>query len=266
MANGKQGSNRVWAACRWALGAGIAALGAISMSAQADSKFVSGVSQAHLIELYTSEGCSSCPPADRWLSSLKEDPLLWSRMVPVAFHVDYWDYLGWRDDFARAEFSERQQRYARLSQVSSVYTPGMFLDGQEWRAWQSSSALSGRKTAEGSRVGRLTLSYERNRSTVSFAPDADVDRAPRKAYLALLGVNVDSPIKAGENRGKRLRHDFVVLDLVSAELKQNQDGGLMATLPAITTDLTAPKYAVAAWVTNATDSKPLQVTGGWLQP
>jgi hypothetical protein len=266
MANGKQGSSSVRTASRWAVSAGIAALSVISVNARADSKFVSGSSQAHLIELYTSEGCSSCPPADRWLSSLKEDPLLWSRMVPVAFHVDYWDYLGWRDDYARAEFSERQQRYARLKQVSGVYTPGMFLDGQEWREWQSSNALSGRKAAGNSQVGRLTLNYERQRSTLSFAPEAEVKQAPRKAYLALLGVNVDSPIKAGENRGKRLRHDFVVLDLVSADLKRSEDGGLMATLPAITTELTAPKYAVAAWVTNANDSQPLQVTGGWLQP
>jgi hypothetical protein len=237
--------------------------GAMIVATQAAPTFASGSSQVHLIELYTSEGCSSCPPADRWLGTLQADPLLWSRIVPVAFHVDYWDYLGWRDDYARAEYSQRQQRYARLLQAPTVYTPGMFLNGQEWREWQSSSALKGSRATDASPTGQLTLNYDRARSTLSFVTAAATQPAAAKAYMALLGVNIDSPIKAGENKGKRLRHDFVVLELVSTSLMRGSQG-LEATFPAITTKLTAPKYAVAAWVTNSNDSRPLQATGGWL--
>jgi hypothetical protein len=243
----------------------VALYGAIAMVTQAAPTFVSGSSQVHLIELYTSEGCSSCPPADRWLGGLQSDPLLWSRVVPMAFHVDYWDYLGWQDDYARPAFSQRQQRYARLLQAPTVYTPGMFLDGQEWREWQSSKALRGAQVTDTQPAGQLTLNYDRTRSTLTFVAVPTAKEVPAKAYMALLGVNIDSPIKAGENKGKLLRHDFVVLDLVSANLERGSQG-LQATFPAVTTKLTAPKYAVAAWVTNASDSKPLQAAGGWLHP
>ena len=72
-------------------------------------KLSSGETQVALIELFTSEGCSSCPPADRWLSQLKTDPNLWQEFTPIGFHVDYWDYIGWSDEFAQARFGDLQQ-------------------------------------------------------------------------------------------------------------------------------------------------------------
>src|SRR5580693_7997010 len=86
--------------------------------------FQSSNKQTSLLELYTSEGCSSCPPAETWLSRLKASPGLWGDFVPVAFHVDYWDYLGWRDPWAKSEFSNRQRAYAARWHSQSVYTPG----------------------------------------------------------------------------------------------------------------------------------------------
>ena len=88
-----------------------------------------------LLELYTSEGCSSCPPADRWISTLRDDPRLWHEVVPVAFHVDYWDYIGWKDRFASPVYGNRQRDYARNRHVGTVYTPGFVLAGKEWRSW-----------------------------------------------------------------------------------------------------------------------------------
>ena len=85
---------------------------ALSTSAWAQTTHISSTAeQTMLLELYTSEGCSSCPPADHWLSKFKQDSRLWRQIVPVAFHVDYWDYLGWGDRFAKAEFTQRQQHY-----------------------------------------------------------------------------------------------------------------------------------------------------------
>src|SRR5882672_2702112 len=97
--------------------------------------FQSVEQQTALLELYTSEGCSSCPPAEAWLTRLKDDPALWRNFVPVAFHVDYWDHLGWRDPWAAKAFSERQRNHAESWSAASVYTPGFVLNGKEWRGW-----------------------------------------------------------------------------------------------------------------------------------
>src|SRR5437867_10582189 len=86
--------------------------GAIFQTAAAPISFQSQQNRTALLELYTSEGCSSCPPAEAWLSKLKDAPGLWRDFVPIAFHVDYWDSLGWKDPFAIKAYSERQRDYA----------------------------------------------------------------------------------------------------------------------------------------------------------
>src|SRR3989449_10775896 len=130
--------------------------------------FQSSGEQTALIELYTSEGCSSCPPAETWLSRLKASPGLWKDFVPLAFHVDYWDYLGWRDPWANKSFSDRQRAYAKQWRSQSIYTPGFVLNGKEWRAW------SGRKDGPEygvANAGVLTVtSSDMNRWQMSFAP------------------------------------------------------------------------------------------------
>src|SRR3989442_5219435 len=112
--------------------------------------FTSGNERVSLVELFTSEGCSSCPPADSWLSGLCEDAGLWKRFVPVAFHVDYWDGLGWKDRWASPEFSTRQRTYAAAWRSGSVYTPGVDLNGQESRSRRTSIPQS-----TSSKPGRL---------------------------------------------------------------------------------------------------------------
>ena len=92
--------------------------------------FQSGPLRVNVLELYTSEGCSSCPPADRWLSGLKQDDRLWREIIPIAFHVDYWNYIGWQDRFSSPVYSERQRHYARNKGLSTVYTPGFLLNGR----------------------------------------------------------------------------------------------------------------------------------------
>src|SRR2546423_563124 len=94
--------------------------------------FESKPTRTHLIELFTSEGCSSCPSAEAWLSNLKNEPRLWQDFVPIAFHVDYWDHLGWRDPFASKAWTERQADYSVRWKGDSVYTPAFVLDGKEW--------------------------------------------------------------------------------------------------------------------------------------
>src|SRR5438128_265914 len=95
--------------------------------------FESGPKKVQLLELFTSEGCSSCPPAEAWLARLVNHSRLWHEFVPVAFHVDYWNRLGWKDPFASAEWTKRQQTYAASWKAESVYTPAFVLNGREWR-------------------------------------------------------------------------------------------------------------------------------------
>jgi len=121
------------AAIRGAAGLAYAISCLVLAGADPDCESRSAARRVALIELYTSEGCNSCPPADRWLSSLQARGFNADRMVPLAFHVDYWDYLGWRDRFAQAGFSVRQRAQAGRGGARSVYTPQLLLNGADLR-------------------------------------------------------------------------------------------------------------------------------------
>jgi hypothetical protein len=216
----------------------------------------SGDDRVALVELYTSEGCNSCPPADRWLSKLKQDPALWSGFVPIAFHVDYWDYIGWKDRFAKAEFGHRQRRYAKEGGARFVYTPGMFRNGMEWQQWRRNASAVGKDD----RVGNLGLRVEDRVATLTFETTQDEDRL--SVHVAVLGMNLETEVRRGENAGKTLKHDFVVLDLRSEPLKYSE-GLFTATvrLPAVVNS--NPGQAIVAWVSQAGSQKPLQSVGGF---
>jgi hypothetical protein len=142
----------------------------------------------HLLELYTSEGCSSCPPADRWLSQLEVPGV-----IPLALHVDYWDSIGWPDPFAKRIFSERQQQHSR-----EVYTPETLLDGEEFRDRANLKNYLKPETAS----VKIKVTVEGDHA------HAVVDKKVKLILVAFEnGLVVDVP--RGENAGKKLRHDFV---------------------------------------------------------
>ncbi|MCF6317674.1 MAG: DUF1223 domain-containing protein [Proteobacteria bacterium] len=163
--------------------------------------------QTKVIELYTSEGCSSCPPADKWLSTLKQSKQLWNEIIPIAFHVDYWDYIGWKDKLALPNNSSRQRIHRALDNISSVYTPGILKAGKEWRAWRFSKAAG--IIDSPITVGKLTVKVKGDMLTANFLPKFNA--VDYKLNVALLGMNILNKIKAGENDGKILKHDFVLL-------------------------------------------------------
>jgi hypothetical protein len=231
------------------------------MSAQA-IEFRSGATQTSLLELYTSEGCSSCPPAEAWLSRLKENPKLWKDFVPVAFHVDYWDYLGWKDPFASKAYTQRQHDYAALWRSRSVYTPGFVLDGKEGHDLFNRDELP---HGSDKRAGALTArSEDAKQWTFQFQPAAGSASSSYDFHAAWLGFDLTSDVKAGENRGRKLQHDFVVLALAKAAA--HRDGNVFqAVLSANSKLSTAPKRrGFAAWVTTSNGLQPLQAVGGWL--
>src|SRR5881396_4098910 len=210
--------------------------------------FESGASQTTLIELFTSEGCSSCPAADAWLSRLKDSLDLWRKVVPVAFHVDYWNNLGWRDRFAKPEFTARQRRYVAAWRGDSVYTPGFVVNGREWRDWFGNRALRRERPAKAGNL-RVTLSNETDVTAVFTREDSRT--SPLQLHVALLGSNLESNVKRGENSGRKLRHDFVALQLVKSEMT-NQGNLWTGTVLLPKRSGNDKPSALAAWITENT--------------
>jgi hypothetical protein len=234
-------------------------LGTRILSFATDTRFESGPRQTALLELYTSEGCSSCLPAEAWLSGLKNNPGLWKQFVPVAFHVDYWDRLGWRDRFSAKRWTERQSRYAALWQSESVYTPAVVLNGREQRGWSGASFSQPNEK----QIGVLAASTPDGKSfSVEFRPEKG-SGADWEAHLALLGSGISTQVRAGENSGRNLQHDFVLLDLQSAAMKSDS-GTERARLTSSESTSSTGRKAIAVWVTARGKLVPVQATGGWL--
>ena len=214
-----------------------------------------------LVELYTSEGCSSCPPADRWVSGLKKNKGLWESLIPVTFHVDYWNYLGWRDRYAQALFSHRQRTHQADGNSRAVYTPGFIVDGKEWRGFFIRRSLS---EPTGENVGILSghLDLSRNYFEVSFVPISSFSKL-LTLHIAWLGMDVSSSVISGENAGKQLRHDFVVLNykMLDGQLESSRYGW---QLKVGSHDLTHQETgeqadAIAFWVTEKNSLFPYRL-------
>jgi len=178
----------------------------------------SGPNTAALVELYTSEGCSSCPPADRWLSSLSAQGYVPQRVVPLALHVDYWDYIGWKDRYAKHEFSLRQRKLTQLQRLALVYTPQVMLQGQDFRGW-GSPAFEQALAKINARPARAEIALEllpgglgRLAVRVSAAVPDTAQADEVGLYLAAYENRLETRVSAGENRGRTLAHDHVVLE------------------------------------------------------
>ena len=193
------------------------------------------------------------------MSRLKDDPGLWKQFVPIAFHVDYWDRLGWRDRFSSTRWTERQRRYASLWESESVYTPAVVVNGREQRGLPGTNLSQPNEKQAG--VLNVTTSDGKN-FAVEFRPEKR-SASDWEAHLALLGSGISSNVRAGENSGRNLQHDFVVLDL--RDLAMNSENGtLRARLAMESTGETGARKAVAVWISARDRLAPVQATGGWL--
>ena len=188
-----------------------AAAASIPVFAGCDAQ--SGPNTAALVELYTSEGCSSCPPADRQLSQLGRtlDPK--AVVIPLSMHVDYWDYIGWADPYARGEFAQRQSRLVHANRQGVVYTPQFFVSGTEVRSWQAVVTDAVRR--ENAKPARAQIRIEANLASadaLTLAAKATVRDASDRAqlYLAVAESGLTSNVTRGENGGVTLAHDHVV--------------------------------------------------------
>lgn len=172
-----------------------------------------------LVELFTSEGCSSCPPADALLSELLHDqPVAGAEIVPIGLHVDYWDQLGWKDVASSHDATARQQAYARTFGDDNIYTPQAIVDGRDAMVGSDSSALRGAITRAAARPHaslQVTASMNGQEAAVSVsAADLPADaREPLDVVVALVEDGVSSSVTRGENTGRTLHHDAVVRSL-----------------------------------------------------
>ncbi len=185
-----------------------------------DQQIKSGQYKAAVVELYTSEGCSSCPPADKFLSGFgKIDQA--DLIIPLAFHVDYWDHIGWKDPYANADYTQRQRAVARVNHQSTIYTPEFVVDGVEARGSREIADLVSttyKSLAEADitlklsdiDAGKMMISVDIENVTYSG------DDVP-EVYLAVFESGLSSSINAGENQGRTLDHDFVVRYLSPAQ-------------------------------------------------
>lgn len=184
----------------------------------------SGSGTAALVELYTSEGCSSCPPAERWLSTLAARAAA-GQLVPLALHVDYWAYFGWREPYAKRDFPLRQRKLTQLQKMALVSTPQLLLQGADFRQWggQAFDEAVARINAQPARAhlrlailgaDKTSLDVEARASLAAPVADAALEAALEAAlYIAAYG--------------RTLRHDYVVLEWegpfgVARELSQRR--------------------------------------------
>lgn len=210
--------------------------------------------QAVVIELFTSQGCSSCPPAEEYLNSFKQNEQLWSKFIPMAFHVDYWDYIGWKDRYAKPQHRTRQEKYAALNGQRTIYTPGFFVNGKPWRRsfWGSDPSANDKN------MGVLKVNIQDKKLAAEYENEQDVERR-LVLNVAILGMGFHDQIKAGENSGRDSDHDFVVLHHTSA---LSDNGKWQLDLSDVKVK-SARQYAITAWVSRQQDPSALQAVGGF---
>ena len=226
----------------------VASFAAETFAADAGCRAASGPRAPTVVELYTSEGCSSCPPADRWLSALEGR----ADVVPLAFHVDYWDSLGWKDRFAQAQFSQRQAASQRTSGAKFAYTPQVVIDGRDTPHWSAlnGAALTGAAAAANAPLA-LVLERQGDALQLTVAPRAGATLPAHLAgYVAVVDDGLQTRVGAGENRGATLKQDAVVREFLPWSASSAATTQTLRFTPKAAPDPDAKRH----WVAVATDA------------
>jgi hypothetical protein len=222
------------------------------MEGQENLSFQSGKDRVQLLELFTSQGCSSCPPAEKWITQFVDHSGLWTEIVPVTFHVSYWDRLGWKNPFASKQYTQRQYEYSKNGGIRNVYTPCFVSNGEEWRGYFNRDSLP----IDPSEAAILKGEIANGKLEVEYSDDK-----AGTLNVAILGFDLVTDVRNGENRGKHLEQQFVVLN---HQTGISHSGIWTMKLPKI--DITqAERFGLAIWVTKMDDLQPLQATGTWLE-
>ena len=234
-----------------ATGLSLAASLAHAAASTATCSVRSGPTVTPVVELFTSEGCNSCPPADRWMSTLKTDP----GVIALAFHVDYWDRLGWKDRFASPAYTQRQAHTQASSGARFSYTPQVLLDGADRKDWPRLAAPLSASQRPTARID-ITLVREDSRFSATVAPASGAP-ARLAAYWALTENNHVTAVKAGENEGVTLKHDYVVREYRPVAAWNASSPATLRFEPSTARDAAHPAE-VNLVVVDADSGRPLQ--------
>ncbi len=245
----------------WPLALAVIPVAAIAAECSARS----GDHAVPLLELYTSEGCSSCPPADKWLSSIAAAGFPADKVVALAFHVDYWDYIGWQDRFAQADFSARQRQAAARGKAAFVYTPQVLLNGADFRDWQQNSRFIQAIASSLKQPARANLGLNLSAlasGEMRVIASAQViwaeDRKHADVFIAIYENKLKSIVSAGENSGRLLEHDYVVREWFGPyKLDEQADGTWQRNL-ALKPEWKGRDAGVATFVQDRSNGKVLQ--------
>ncbi|PCE27599.1 DUF1223 domain-containing protein [Paraburkholderia acidicola] len=254
--------------CALAVACGAALASGVANAAAGQCIAHSPAHRVALVELYSSEGCNSCPPADNWLGQWKQGGAA-QGVVPLALHVDYWNSLGWTDRFSQHRFTERQQTLTDVAGAHTIYTPEVFVAGREMRHWSSADSFADRvrqivaqpASADVAvelkpRAGSPSGAFDIDAQFTSHAATAD----PLNAYVAVYENALTSQVRAGENSGATLHHERVVrqwigpVSLAAGHAQIHHD----VTLDAVDAGAPADRFGVVAFVENAATSDVLQ--------
>jgi len=209
--------------------------GLLSLPAFAAEPIVvnSGERQTAVLELYTSEGCSSCPPADRWLSELVTSTQQDLDVLALAFHVDYWNYLGWEDRFSSADYSKRQRELGANNLQRTIYTPEFFVNGKEARGAGKILAMIQQVNRQAAPLHlQMTVARDKSELVVTLQAPAERDTVgPVQHRYLVYENNLSSDVKRGENSGEVLHHQQVVRYMSRAQALQLQNQHRIAIDP-----------------------------------
>ena len=213
-----------------------------------------------LVELFTSEGCSSCPPADQLLIDLiRTQPVKGAVVIGLSEHVDYWDHQGWKDPFSSAAFTARQSSYASALHVPDIYTPQMVVDGtREFVGQDRRAALAAVARAAASAKAPLHLEWAAGDAALSIAAQPSTVSSGGHVLLAITEDNLASSVTRGENEGRRLTHTSVVRRLTDLG-RAEPTGAFQKTVP-VRLDPTWHRERLRAVVFIQSNRPPLQVT------
>jgi hypothetical protein len=210
-----------------------------------------GQSPAHtvaLVELYTSEGCSSCPPADRFFGGLRPAGVAPSQAVLLALHVDYWNYIGWKDPFSRKAFTERQRWLSDLAGTRTIYTPEFFVGGHEQRDW--SGGLQGSIGKINKLPARAGIAMSLGALGAAGLPVDVVANSPMGGtlHVALVEDALTVDVKTGENGGRTLHHEHVVREWLEPVALGRDGKANVSRTVAVPSGARATNLGVAAFV------------------
>jgi len=238
-----------------------------SQAAQCNVK--SGSTRVALLELYTSEGCSSCPPADEWLSRLPKQGVGPDKLLPLSLHVDYWDYIGWQDPYAGPQYTQRQREIAQRNRLRSMYTPQMVFNGRDFRSWrrQKINPLLD-EVNKWPAAANISMGWNvTNKETVDLNINTsliDTANAGSVLFIAVYENNLVSNINAGENSGRTLHHDYVVRDMLAVPFLDKRQFNKKIKLT-LKPQWQRNNLGIAAFVQNRINGEVLQALSSSLQ-